>query len=116
MNLNDGFALRNRVENLGDTVRDVILDNVFDKESSEGDTNHWGDEIPPVVLRNELVLNEMLDAVNHELEQLCCTRRQGAHKETQNQDKVLLWDMLLAPSNEAVVCKPGVQMFSSLEV
>ena len=109
MNLDDGFALRNGVENLGDTVRDVIFDNVFDKESSEGDTNHWGDEIPPVVLRNELVLNEMLDTVNHELEQQCCTRRQGAHKETQYEDEVLLWDMLLAPSNEAVVCKTIVQ-------
>ena len=92
-------------------MRDVIFDNVFDKESSEGDTNHWGNKIPPVVLRNQLVLNEMLDAVNHKLEQLCCTRRQGAHKETQNQDEVLLWDMLLAPSNEAVVCESGIQNY-----
>ena len=111
MNLNDGFALRNGVENLGDTVRDVILDNVFDKESSEGDTNHWGDEIPPVVLRNQLILNKMLNAVNHELEQLCCTRRQGAHKETQYEDEVLLWDMLLAPSNKAIVCESGIQNY-----
>ena len=109
MQFDDGFALRDGIKNFGDTMRDVIFDNVFDKESSEGDTNHWGDEIPPVVLRNELVLNEMLDAVNHELEQLCCTRRQGAHKETQYEDEVLLWDMLLAPSNEAVVCKTIVQ-------
>ena len=98
MNLNDGFALRNGVENLGDTVRDVVLDNVFDKEPCEGDTNHRGDEIPPVVLGDELVFHEMLDSVNHELEQLCCARRQRSHKETQNEDEVLLWDMLLTPT------------------
>ena len=64
-----------------------------------------------MVLCNQLILSEMVNGMNHELEQLCCTRRQGAHKETQNQDEVLLWDMLLAPSNEAVVCESGIQNY-----
>ena len=85
-------------------MRDIVYDNVFDKEPRERDTNHWGDKIPPVVLSNELALHEMLDSVNHELEQLCCARCQCSHKETQNEDEVLLWDVLLTPSNEAVVC------------
>ena len=109
MNLNDGFALRDGVENLGDTMRDVVFNNVLDKETCKSDTNHRGDKIPPMVLRNQLILNKMLNAVNHELEQLRSTRCQRSHKKTQNQDEVLLWDMLLTPSNEAVVCKTIVQ-------
>ena len=57
-----------------------------------------------MVLFDKLVLHQMLDAVNQHLEQLRSARRQCSHEETQNQDEVLLWDMLLAPSNEAVVC------------
>ena len=104
MQFDDGFALRNGIENLGDTVRYVVLDNVFHKESRQCDTNHWSNEIPPMVLRNELVLNEMLNAMNHELQQLRCTRCQRSHEKTQDKNEVFLWDMLLTPSNKSVVC------------
>ena len=69
-----------------------------------------------MVLRNELVLNEMLNAMNHELQQLRCTGCQRSHEKTQDKNEIFLWDMLLTPSNKSVVCYMGVQKFSSLEV
>ena len=41
---------------------------------------------------------------------------QCSHEKTQYEDEVLLWDMLLTPSNKSVICYMGVQKFSSLEV
>ena len=90
MQFDDGFALRDGIEDLGDTVRDIVFHDELNKQSRQGDTNHRSDEIPPVVLRNEMMLHQMLDAVDHHLEQLCGTGCQCAHKKTQDQDEVFL--------------------------
>ena len=57
-----------------------------------------------MVLVNQLMLNDMLNTMDHELEQLSGTRSQRSHKETQDKNKVFLWDMLLTPSNKLIVC------------
>ena len=85
-------------------MTDIVLDHILDKESCQRDTYHWRDEIPPMVLLDELMLHQMLNTVDKHLEQLCCTRSQGAHKKTEDQHQVLLWDMLLAPGDKSIVC------------
>jgi hypothetical protein len=54
MQLDDGFALRDGVQNLGDTVRNVVFHYVFDEQSGYRDTYHWSDEIQPMMLLYEM--------------------------------------------------------------
>jgi hypothetical protein len=85
-------------------MRDIVFDDVFDKQSSQSNTYHWGNQIPPMVLLNQMMLHQVVNAVYHQFEQLSRTRGQRTDKETQYQYQVFLWNVLLTPGNKSIVC------------
>ena len=57
-----------------------------------------------MVLFDEMMLHQMVNTMNHELEQLRGKRRQCSYKKAQDKNKIFLWDMLFTPSDESIVC------------
>jgi hypothetical protein len=57
-----------------------------------------------MMLLNQMVLHQVVNAVYHQFEQLSRTRSQRTDKETQYQYQVFLWNVLLTPGDKTVVC------------
>ena len=82
MGLDDRFALRDSVEDLGDTVRDIVPHDVFDEQSGERDTDDRGDEVPPCMTAgNQVLLHKPLDQVDERFEQRCSGSREHTYEE-----------------------------------
>ena len=71
MRLDDRLTLRDRIEDLRDTVRDIIPYDILDEKSRQGDTDDRRDEIPPGMLAGyQMGLNNPLDKMNKRLQQV----------------------------------------------
>ncbi len=69
MRLDDRLALRNSVENLCNTMGDIIPHDILDKQRRECDTNDWSDKVPPgAAVRNQLLFYQPLDEMDERFE------------------------------------------------
>ena len=70
MRLDDRLALRDGIEDLRDTVRDIIPYDILDEERSERDTDDWRDKIPPrPTVRYQLLFYQPLNEMDERLQQ-----------------------------------------------
>ena len=104
MCFDDGFALRDGIEDLRDTVRNIVADHIFDENRREGNTDHRRNEVPPgMLIGDQLLLNEPLNEVDKRFED---RRRHGgehAHEEREQQHQMLLGDMAFTPFDHSIV-------------
>ena len=104
MRLDDRFALRDGIEDLGDTVRDVVAYDVADEEGSQRDTDDRRDEVPPgMSAGDETGLHEPLDEVDEGFEQRGCGCAESTYEEGQQEHQVLLADMAFTPFDDSIV-------------
>ena len=104
MGFDDRFALRDSVEDLGDTMRDVIPYDILDEQRGEGDTDDRGDEVPPgVTADDQLFLNEALNKMNEGLEDSRCGSGERTYEEREEEHEVLLAHMAFPPFDQSIV-------------
>ena len=102
---------------LRDAMTDVVSYNVLDEEHRKPDAYDGIDKVEPVGTRlGELVRQQLFYLTDEPLQRQSRTGREDAHKETDEQDEVLVGEMPPAPSDEpsyevSIVCQFDDQLF-----
>lgn len=96
------FLLRDGIEDAGDTVADVVLDDVAHIEPRQQDTDNRVDEVEVVgAVGVEVRGEQVLDKVDEKFQNQCGGGRADTDYETQKQHEVVFVDVLLAPQQQA---------------
>ena len=101
MRLDAALLAGNGEKNLGDTMPDVITDNIADEEHRQPNAHDRIDEVEPVGTRDgELLRQQMLYPTYEPLQQKSGTRGKDANEETDEQHEGVVGKMPTSPTNE----------------
>ena len=104
MRFNDRLTLRDSVEDLCDTVRDIVPHNILDEQRRERDTDSRSDEISPcMAVNDQLTLHEALDEMDEGLKQPCRSRSEHTYDKGEKKHQMLLADMAFPPIDDLIV-------------
>jgi len=91
----------NGEKNLGDTMPDIITDDIADKEHRQPNTHDRIDEVEPVGTRDgKLLRQQMLYPANEPLQQKSGTSGKDANEEADEQHEGVVGKMPTSPTNE----------------
>ena len=98
MRFDDGFTLRDSVQDFCDTVRYIVPHDVFDEQCRQRDTDYRRDEIPPCMTSGyQLLLHKALNEMNKVFQDSRSRSREHTYEEGQEQHEVLLADVTFPP-------------------
>ena len=99
--LDAALLARNGEKNLGDTMPDVITDNIADEEHRQPNAHDRIDEVEPVGTRDgEFLRQQMLYPANEPLQQKSGTSGKDANEEADEQHEGVVGKMPTSPTNE----------------
>ena len=105
VHLDDGLALRDGVEDLGDTVADVIAHNVSHIATCDEDAQHWIEQVEVVgTVDIEVEGQQMLEMMDQPLQDEggCGSGQSG--EEGEDEHELLAGEMLLSPADYRFYC------------
>ena len=103
MRLDYRFALRDSVKDLGDTVADIIADDVPHKHSCQSYADGRCNQEPPRMLSvDQIGIDQPVKHAYQRLENKTGKSREHAHEETEQQYQLFLGHMRLAPCYQPV--------------
>lgn len=98
MGFDDRLTLRDGIEDLRDTMRDIIPNDILDEQRRQGDTDGRRDEVPPgTPVSYQLAFHQLLNQMNETLEQTRSQRSEQSYEEGEKQHQMLLTDMTFPP-------------------
>ena len=101
MRLDAALLAGNGEKNLGNTMPDIITDDIADEEHRQPDTHDRIDEVEPVGTRvGELLCQQMLYLSNEPLQQKSGTSGKDAYEEADEQHEGVVGEMPTTPTNE----------------
>ena len=104
MRFDNRFALRDGVQDLRDTVTDIVPYDIFDEQRSQRDTDDRSDEKPPrPSVGNELPFHQLLDEMDEGLQDSGGTCGERSYEKSQEKHQMLLADMTFPPINNSLV-------------
>ena len=101
MPLDTSLTARDGIQNLGDSVADIVLHHIADKQPSQENPHYGVDQVQVVGLgRVEVFRQEGLYPVYQHLQYQGGQGREDTNQEAEYQDEPFFLDVLLAPDEE----------------
>ena len=102
MRFDPALALRDRIQNFGDAVADIVAHDITHKQTGQQNADNRINQQPVVRSFLKMSHQQLLDGMDEKLEKQCGHRGGDSYQKTDEKNKGTLFDMLFAPEQKFI--------------